>query len=45
MSPPKSSKGTLISKINTFHNNIKYSIETLPINMFDCLKMLLTAGL
>ena len=37
------SKGNLISKIYTFHNNIKYSTEILPIYMFDCLKMLLTA--
>ena len=35
--------GTLISKFNTFHNNIKYSIETLPIYMFDYLNILLTA--
>ena len=34
------SKGTLISKINTFHINIKYSTETLPVDMFDCLKVL-----
>ena len=37
------SKGTLISKINTFHINIKYSTETLPVEMFDCLKVLLNA--
>ena len=37
------SKGILISKNNTFHKNIKYSTETLPICIFDCLKMLLTA--
>ena len=35
------SKFTLDSKINTFDNNIKYSTETLPIYILDCLKMLL----
>ena len=38
----KPSKGTLISKINTFHIIIKYSTETLSIDMFDSLKMFLT---
>ena len=37
------SKGTLILKNNTFQTNIKYSTETLPICIFDCLKMLMTA--
>ena len=36
-------KDNIISKINTFHNNIKYYTEALPFYMFDCLKMLLTA--
>ena len=32
------SKGILISKIKTFYINIKYSTDTLPVYMFDCLK-------
>ena len=39
------SKGTLILKNNTFQNNIKYSTETLPIYICDCVKMLLTVML